>query len=237
MNYARKAVKDQTFRSWRVLPQCMNLFPYEVWDSPGCQLRWKGPKKWKESKKKKKKCLVDFGFVGFPVHTRLYHVWTCKEYTWLFARNPVNGECVNQFPAVCLSHLITPACPFPEGTPLLLEHLVPPEEGTKCLGLGSAGAGNHRVGTRAGGGHLTHKWIKIYLQIFPSVSTSQLSSRARWFKRCVAFHCWRPKYTKKLVKKSVFLSLPRFVGNSGITAQLWHNSFSPSSLFDLFHVT
>lgn len=208
MNYARNAVKDQTFRSWRVLPQCMNLFPYEVWDSPGCQLRWKGQKKSGKNQKKKKKVFGGLWFHWFScAHKCLYHVWTCKEYTWLFARNPVNGECVNQFPAVCLSHLITPACPFPQGPPLLLEHLVSPEEGTKCLGLGSAGAGNHCVGTRAGGGHLTHRRIKIYLQIFPSVSTSQLSSRARWFKRCVAFHCGRPKYTKKKSWKNLYSSL------------------------------
>lgn len=161
-----------------------------------------------KNQKKKKKVFGGLWFRWFScAHKCLYHVWTCKEYTWLFARNPVNGECVNQFPAVCLSHLITPACPFPQGPPLLLEHLVSPEEGTKCLGLGSAGAGNHCVGTRAGGGHLTHRRIKIYLQIFPSVSTSQLSSRARWFKRCVAFHCGRPKYTKKKSWKNLYSSL------------------------------
>lgn len=95
--------------SWRVLSQRMNSFLDKVWDSPGFQLLRKGQKM-----ERIKKQSMDF---GFPVHVCLYHVWTCKEYPWLFTRNPVNGESVNQLLQVCLSHLPTPFSPFPQGIP------------------------------------------------------------------------------------------------------------------------
>lgn len=198
MNYARNAVKHQTFRSWglgRVFSQCMNSFLDKVWDSLGFQLLQKGQKG-----ERIKKQSVDF---GFPVHVCLYHVWTCKEYTWLFTRNPVNGESVNQLFKVCLSHLITPFSPFPQGTPLILEHLVPLEERLERLGLGSSwGWDGGRIPSWEEGwwAHgAPHTQIDQSLPsdlLFSCVSTSRVSGRVRWFKRCVTSHCWGPKCTK-----------------------------------------